>query len=87
MTCQPRSFSNRTPPMMTEDDLREWQAARLAEARGILADAPHHPDARVILAARIIAGLAGDASERAEALGLLGLLEVMDRSDPTGGAA
>ena len=87
MTCQPRCFPDPASPMMSDDDVREWQDERLSEARGILADAPHHPDARVILAARIIAGLAGDASERAEALGLLGLLEVMDRSDPTGGAA
>lgn len=84
MTCQPRCFPDPTASTMSGDDLRDWQHERLAEARGILADAPHHPDARVILAARIIAGLAGDASERAEAQGLL---EIMDRSDLTGGAA
>lgn len=84
MTCHPRCFPNLTSPTISDDDLREWQDERLAEARGILADAPHHPNARVILAARIIAGLAGDPDERAEAQGLL---EVMDRTDPTGGAA
>jgi hypothetical protein len=84
MTCQPRCFPMSASPTMSDDDLREWQDERLSEARGILADAPHHPDARVVLAARIIAGLAGDLDERAEALGLL---EIMDRSDPNGGAA
>lgn len=84
MTCQPRCFSKPTSPTMSADDMREWQGERLSEARGILADAPHHPDARVVLAARIIAGLAGDQNERAEARGLL---EIMDCSDPTGGAA
>lgn len=83
MTCQPRFFPDPTSPTMSDDDLREWQDDRLAEARGILADAPHHPGARVILAARVIAGLAGDPNERAEAQGLL---EIMDRPDPTGGA-
>ncbi|TGN67884.1 hypothetical protein E4L95_03370 [Paracoccus liaowanqingii] len=69
---------------MSDGDLRDWQDERLAEAHGNLADVPHHPDARVVLAARVIAGLAGDPNERAEALGLL---ETMDRSDPNGGAA
>lgn len=84
MTCQPWCFPSPTSPTMSDGDLRDWQDDRLAEARGILADAPHHPDARVILAARVIAGLARDPNERAEARKLL---EIMDCSDPTGGAA
>lgn len=84
MTHQPHGFPDPTFPTMSDDDLRDWQDERLSEARGILADAPHHPDARVILAARIISRLAGDPNERAEAFGLL---EIMDCSDPTGGAA
>ncbi|MFN3311939.1 MAG: hypothetical protein ACK46Q_00515 [Hyphomonas sp.] len=84
MTCQPRCFPNPASPMISDEDLRDWQDERLSEARGILADAPHHPDARVILAARVVAGLAGDRDERAEAFGLL---EIMDCSGPTGGAA
>lgn len=84
MTCQHRYFPDPTAPAISDDDLREWQNDRLAEARGVLADLPHHPDARVILAARIIAGLARDPDERAEAFALL---ETMARSDPIGGAA
>lgn len=84
MTCQPRCFPDPPSPMMSDDDLRDWQDDRLAEARGILADAPHHPDTRVILAARVIARLAGDPNERAEAQGFL---EIMDRPAPIGGAA
>lgn len=48
---------------------------RLAEARGILADAAHHRDRLVILACRVVARLTDDAAERAEAIGLRHLLE------------
>ena len=84
MTCRPRCFPDPTFSTISGDDLREWQADRLAEARGILADAPHHPDDRVILGARVIAGLTGDPDERAEAQGLL---EMMSSLAPNGGAA
>lgn len=84
MTCQPHGFPSPTSPTVSDGDLRQWQDERLAEARGVLADVPHHPDARVILAARVIARLAGDPDERADAQGLL---EMIGRSAPNGGAA
>ena len=44
---------------------------RLTEARCILADASHHPDSLVILAARVVAGQTDRASECADAVYLL----------------
>lgn len=48
----------------------EWMQDRLMEARDILVDAPRHPASLVILAARVVAGQTGIASECAEALDL-----------------
>ena len=48
---------------------------RLTEARGILVDAPQHPDTLVILAARVIAGQSDSACECADAIDLLRQLD------------
>jgi len=66
---------------------------RLTEARGVLADAKQHPDSLVILAARVIVGQTGDASECADAVDLLRLLDrrplhaIAAAAFPKGGAA
>ena len=48
----------------------DWMQDRLTEARGILVDAPRHPDSLVILAARVVAWQTDSASERADAIEL-----------------
>jgi hypothetical protein len=48
----------------------DWMHDRLTEARGILVDAPRHPDSLVILAARVVAGQTDNASECADAVDL-----------------
>ena len=53
----------------------DWMTDRLAEARGVLADATQHPDTLVILAARVVIGQSGDPSECADAVDLLRLLD------------
>ena len=53
----------------------DWMQDRLIEARGILADVPQHPETLVILACRVVAGQANDASECADAVDLLRLLD------------
>lgn len=69
-----------------------WRRDRLAEARGILADAAHHRDRLVILACRVVTRLTHDTAERAEAIDLRHLLERQPRqtgaaASATGGAA
>jgi hypothetical protein len=49
----------------------DWMQDRLAEARGVLADTTQHPESLVILAARVIVGQTGDASECADAVDML----------------
>lgn len=71
----------------------DWIAARLAEARGILVDAPLHPESLVLLAARVVAGQTDSASECAYAIDLLRLLDrrplnsIGTAAFPNGGAA
>ena len=48
----------------------------LTEARGRLADAPHHSDAELIEACGVILAMSDDAEERAEARAMLARLEV-----------
>ena len=66
---------------------------RLTEARCILADASHHPDSLVILAARVVAGQTDRASECADAVDLLRQLDrrplhaIATADFPNGGAA
>ena len=71
----------------------DWMQDRLAEARGILADLPHHPESLVLLAARVVAGQTADASECADAVDMLHLLDrrplhaAAAAALPNGGAA
>ena len=71
----------------------DWMHERLTEARGILVEAPRHPDSLVILAARVVAGQTDSASECAAALDLLCQLDrrslhaVAAAAFPNGGAA
>ena len=62
-------------PMVASASSADWILDRLKEARGILADLPHHPDSLVILAARVIAGQTDDGAECAGAIDLLRLLD------------
>ena len=54
----------------------DWMQDRLAEARGILADVPQHPETLVILACRVVAGQTNDANECADAVELLRFLNL-----------
>jgi hypothetical protein len=54
-------------PLVSVD---QWRRDRLIEARSILADATRHPSSLVIIAARVVIGLTGDAAECAEAIDL-----------------
>ena len=60
-----------THPMSITPGASAWMDDRLTEARRILADAPHHPDSLVIIAARVIAGKSYSASECADAVDVL----------------
>jgi len=62
-------------PLVPAPTTGDWMTDRLTEARGVLADATQHPDSLVILAARVIVGQTGDASECADAVDLLRLLD------------
>ena len=46
----------------------DWPHCQLSEARGVLADAAHHPDTLVILACRTIAAHSRDGRELEDAL-------------------
>ena len=71
----------------------DWMQDRLSEARGILLDAPRHPDTLVILAARVVAGQTDNASECADAVDLWRQLDrrplhvIAAAAFPNGGAA
>ena len=71
----------------------DWMQDRLTEARGILIEAPRHPDSLVILAARVVAGQTDSASECADAIDLLRKLDrhplkaIAAAAFPNGGAA
>jgi hypothetical protein len=62
----------------------DWMQDRLTEARGILVDAPQHPESLVILAARVVVGQTDDAGECADAIDLL---RQLDRHPPKAMAA
>ena len=49
----------------------DWMHDRLTEARSILANTTRHPDTLVIIAARVVVGLTGDAAEWSEAIDML----------------
>ena len=80
-------------PLIKTFGTGDWIQDRLAEARGILADLPHHPDSLVILAARVIAGQTDDGAECAGAIDLLRMLDrrplhvIAAATFPKGGAA
>ena len=71
----------------------DWMQDRLTEARGILVEAPRHPDSLVILAARVVAGQTDSARECADAVDLLRQLDrrplhaLAAATFPNGGAA
>ena len=58
-------------PIIDAPNADGWMMDRLTEARGILVDAPRHPDSLVILAARVVAGQTDSTSECADAIDLL----------------
>ena len=70
----------------------DWMQDRLTEARGILVDAPQHPESLVILAARVVAGQTDSARECADAVDLLRHLDrrplhaIAAAAFPNGGA-
>jgi hypothetical protein len=80
-------------PLLAAPDPGDWMHDRLIEARGILADAPQHPESLVILAARVVAGQTDDALECADAIALLRLIDprplhaIANAVFPKGGAA
>lgn len=71
----------------------QWRHDRLTEARGILAEATQYPCSLVVIAARVVIGLAGDSAECAEAIDMLRardprpLQTVAAATVPNGGAA
>ena len=80
-------------PLLAQPSSGGWMHDRLREARGILADAPQHPETLVILAARVIAGQTDDVGECADAINLLRLLDqrpllaIAAAAFPNGGGA
>jgi hypothetical protein len=62
-------------PLVPAPSTGDWLHDRLTEARGVLADTTQHPDSLVILAARVVVGQTGDASECSDAIDLLRLLD------------
>ena len=67
---QPLSY-----PLAAAPGPADWMQDRLTEARGILVDAPRHPDSLVILAARVVAGQTDSARERVDAIDVLHQLD------------
>jgi hypothetical protein len=57
-----------------------WPADRLSEARAILADIAHHPETRLVLAARVIVRHSRDEAECREACALRRLFDTKPRS-------
>ena len=80
-------------PLISAPNHIDWMQDRLIEARGILVDAPRHPDSLVILAARLVAGQTDSPIECAEAIDLWRRLDrrplhaIAAAAFPTGGAA
>ena len=71
-------------PITVSPGTCDWMQDRLTEARGILVDAPQHPESLVILAARVVVGQTDDAGECADAIDLL---RQLDRHPPKALAA
>ena len=82
-----------THPSVAPPSTGDWMQDRLTEARGVLADTTRHTETLVILAARVVAGQTGSASECAEAIDLLCQLDrrplhaIAAAAFPMGGAA
>ena len=80
-------------PLVAAPSQIDWMQNRLIEARGILVDAPRHPDSLVILAARVVAGQTDSPIECAEAIDLWRRLDcrplhaIANAAFPNGGAA
>ena len=80
-------------PITVSPGTCDWMQDRLTEARGILVDAPQHPESLVILAARVVAGQTDSARECADAVDLLCHLDrrplhaIAAAAFPNGGAA
>ena len=79
-------------PLIASPSHIDWMQVRLIEARGILVDAPRHPDSLVILAARVVAGQTDSPIECAEAVALWRRLDrpphaIANAAIPNGGAA
>ena len=80
-------------PLIAAPGPGDWMQDRLTEARGILADAPQHPESLVILAARFVAGQTDSDRECADAIDLLCQLDrrplhaIAAATFPNGGAA
>ena len=80
-------------PLVAPPATGDWMQVRLTEARGILADAPQHPETLVILAAHVVAAQTDDAGECADAVDLLRVLDrrplhaIAAAAFPNGGAA
>jgi hypothetical protein len=82
-----------THQMAVTPGASDWMQERLTEARGILVEAPRHPDTLVILAARVVVGQTDDGRECADAVDLLRHLDrrplhaIATAAFPNGGAA
>ena len=80
-------------PLSSASVAGDWMQDRLIEARGILSDASLHRESLIILAARVVAGQTGSASECADAIELLRHLDrrplhaIAAATFPNGGAA
>jgi len=80
-------------PLAPASGIGDWMHDRLTEARDVLADTTQHPESLVILAARVVVGQTGDASECADAVEMLRLLDrrplhaIAAAVFPKGGAA
>lgn len=71
MTCMALSVPCAALRLAHFSGVDQWRNDRLSEARSILAEAAHHPETLVILAARVVAGQTSSARECADAIDLL----------------
>ena len=80
-------------PLIAAPSQIDWMQDRLIEARGILVDAPRHPDSLVVLAARVVARQTDSPIECAEAIDFWRRLDrrplhaIANAAFPNGGAA
>lgn len=75
MTSMPLSFPCPTLHRMFVSGDDNWRRDRLAEARSVLADVTHHPDALIILAAHVVSRHTDDPAEGQDASDLCRLLD------------